>query len=238
MPIKSGYLDWDSEFFNKRIAFVEGFNASDDQVTFEIKKFLNDGSDCVYLFTRKPIETNDIDKTLVDIKRTYILQKPQFKELKSSLSCQMMQHDDEPSGLYSLAIQSGEHSRFKLDPNFSEEDFQRLYHTWIDNSIKEGFSDYVFVVDKNNPKGFITAKIKDNYIVIGLFATDSTYRGQGIGSMLMQQIINIASIKGYKVKVITQAENEGACRFYEHKGFLKSDDQYVYHIWCPHYSQA
>ncbi len=37
----SGYLEWDSKFFNKRIAFIDGFKATDTQISKEVDKFYN-----------------------------------------------------------------------------------------------------------------------------------------------------------------------------------------------------
>lgn len=226
----SGYLNWDSEFFKKEIAFIDGFRANERQIRAQINHFFDTGADCIYLYTWKLIDLNGYDFILADRKRIYLLNKPEFKEMTIPY-VKIPKYKGNPSELYELALQSGEHSRFKIDNHFSDDEFSNLYKRWVDNSVNEGFADYVLVVLDPDPVGFITAKVKTDRICIGLFATDKNYRGRGIGTRLMQEVINEASKKGLKVEVVTQADNEAACHFYESKGFVKSDDQYVYHIW-------
>jgi len=227
----SGYLDWDSEFFNKKIAFIDGFKATDRQISKEIDEFLQRGTVCIYLYTRRPVNLPEYDIVLADKKRIYLLDKPEYKELSHRLYMSQPIYKGEPSNLYNLALQSGEHSRFKIDPHFSEEEFSSLYKKWVDNSVNEGFADFVLVALNPEPQGFITAKINKESVSIGLFATDKEHRGKGIGSRLIQEIINVAAQRSLKVEVVTQADNKTACGFYEKRGFKKSDEQYVYHIW-------
>lgn len=227
----SGYLTWDSEFFGKQIAFIEGFTATDMQIDAEIARYKKLGIDCVYLYTRKPVSLSGYDSVLADKKRIYVLENPMFDKCDNRHIMSKPMYEGHPSELYDLAFQSGEHSRFKVDTHFSDDEFCNLYRKWVDNSLQEGFADYVLVALDPQPVGFITAKLKGDRIVIGLFATDRKYRGRGIGSRLMQEIINEASTKKLKVEVVTQADNKAACDFYEGKGFKKVDEQYVYHIW-------
>jgi len=227
----SGYLDWDSKFFNKQIAFIDGFEATDSQISEEAERFLQGGTDCIYLYTRRPVNLTEYDIVLADRKRIYILDNPEFMELCDRPCMIPLIYKGEPSDLYDLAIQSGEHSRFKIDNHFSDDEFTNLYKKWIDNSINEGFADFVLVVSDPEPQGFITAKIKEDKISIGLFATDRKHRGKGIGSRLIQEIINVAAKRCLMVEVVTQADNKIACDFYESRRFKKSDEQYVYHIW-------
>jgi len=227
----SGYLEWDSKFFKKQIAFIDGFKATDKQISEEIDRFLQCGTDCIYLYTRRAVDLPRYDIVLADKKRIYVLDNPEYKELSYNPYIVQPIYVGKPSDLYDLAIQSGEHSRFKIDPHFSDDEFTNLYKKWIDNSVDEGFADFVLVALDSEPQGFITAKIKGDRISIGLFATNKNHRGKGIGTQLIQKIINVAAKRGLKVEVVTQANNKSACEFYERRGFKKSDEQYVYHVW-------
>ena len=231
----SGILEWDSAFFQKKIAYIEYSNTKKKQdikeIKAEIDRLQQIESECIYLFSCDQLNLDEYNAYLVDIKRTYILNDPVYIETKDSLNIVKPVYKGDFSDLYGLAIQSGEYSRFKIDPNFSEADFIRLYHKWIENSVDAGFADYVIVAIDNAPIGLITAKKKDDRIIIGLLATDSKYRGQGIGTRLIQEIKNEAYKNSLKLEVVTQADNKIACDFYEKMGFRKANDTYIYHIW-------
>lgn len=231
----SGILEWDSVFFQKKIAYIEYSNTTKKQdikeIKAEIDRLQQIDSECIYLFSCDQISLDEYNAYQVDIKRTYVLNDPEYIEINDSLNIAKPVYQGNISDLYNLAIQSGEYSRFKIDPNFSEADFIRLYHKWIENSVENGFADYVIVAIDKAPIGLITAKIKDDRIIIGLLATDAKYRGQGIGTRLIQEIKNEASKNSLKLEVVTQADNKTACDFYEKMGFRKANDTYIYHIW-------
>ncbi len=237
MIYASGYLDWDSKFFDKNIGFIDARHATDAQIKAELENMFN--YDLIYHYCFHPVDLTEYDAVLVDRKRSYILENPQLKGTETV----GFKYDGLPSELYDLALQSGEHSRYRVDSHFSHEDFERLYKTWIDNSLNEGFADYILIsVEPSslpiNKKitGFITAKVRENQdeLSIGLFATDKSYHGKGIGSALIQNIINIAAVKGLKVEVTTQADNKTACDFYTNRGFRLDKEEYVYHIWSKY----
>lgn len=224
----SGLLEWDSKFFGFKVGVIWVEHANDRQVKEELRNLQNIDCKLIYVYSPRLLDLNGFKAILADRKRSYILEHPQFVKTPNLTYASF----EDPSLLYDLAYQSGEHSRFKVDPNFGEEDFKRLYRSWIDNSINAGFADYVLApMDKNKPIGLITAKRKDNELSIGLLATDKNYRKKGIGSSLIQEIVNEAARKGLCVEVTTQADNEKACRFYENRGFRIAKEELVYHVW-------
>lgn len=224
----SKILKWDSEFFGFNVAVIKSNMENENLLADEIKKYLDKDCRLIYIYSSLKLDLSNFNAILTDKKRSYLLQDPQYKETE----IQITQVNENPSKLYSLAFQAGEYSRYKIDPNIREEDFKRLYKLWVDNSISHQFADYVCAAKvNNNYRGFITAKVKDSQLSIGLIATDFKYRGQGIGGALMQEIINIASIQKLQVEVTTQSDNKAACEFYEHKGFKVDHQEYVYHVW-------
>lgn len=229
----STLLKWDSDFFGKQIAQINGCNRDDKIIVDEIYSLFHKGIDCIYLNINRTINLSDFDSILADKKRTYIHEIPNDQNLRvsDSISIQSSKFRGQSSDLYSLAFQSGEYSRFKVDTHFSKEDFENLYMKWVDNSVKDDFADYVITVIDSSPIGFLTAKINIDRIKIGLVATDKYHRGKGVGTLLMKQILNEASKKSLKVEVVTQTDNTTACRFYEKLGFTVYDEKLVYHIW-------
>ena len=64
---------------------------------------------------------------------------------------------------------------------------------------------------------------KEHVAVLGI-SIDKKYRGKGYGSMLMDEVLKEAKekLKGLKVVYLEAfAENEGAIKMYEKKGFIK-----------------
>lgn len=225
---RSGFLEWDSDFFGFPVAFIEVCLGNERQVKAELDNFFSAGCKLVYVFSHKPLELSDYDACLADRKRSYILSKPIFKEIGN----QHINIENHAEMLYELAYQAGIHSRYRTDPHIPEDTFKRLYSIWIDNSINKGFADYVLAcIEQEKAVGLITAKKKNNEISIGLFATDQEFRGKGIGSRLIQEIINIGANENLQVEVTTQADNPKACKFYEDKGFEIKDEEFVYHVW-------
>ena len=67
-------------------------------------------------------------------------------------------------------------------------------------------------------KGIITYNIENNECEI--VSLDSLYENVGIGSELINQVVNEANINGYKrVWLITTNDNTHAIRYYQKRGF-------------------
>lgn len=219
--------DWDSDFFGIKIMAIDS-DGSDPKIIYsEIDKLFKNNVKCIYLFSKSEIDLSQYDAILADRKRSYVL-----KETVDYLTPEPTNYHGSPESLYNLAYQAGSKSRYKIDPHFSEDKFRQLYRKWIDNSINKEFADYVLVKTYDDiPIGFITAKYKARQLSIGLFATDSNYRNQGIGRSLLRQIISTAHRNQCEVEVTTQADNHIACKVYENMGFSIASETFVYHIW-------
>jgi dTDP-4-amino-4,6-dideoxy-D-galactose acyltransferase len=136
--------------------------------------------------------------------------------------------------LESLALQSGEYSRFRLDKRFPPSVFKRLYSRWLHNSLSGAIARRVLVWRTLNGQevGLLTLGEKNGRADIGLLAVDAAVRGQRIG----QQLITAAQIQavawGYtSMQVVTQGSNSSACHFYEKCGFHLDSVEHVYHLW-------
>lgn len=231
------YLQWDSEFFNMKIGRLiinDIGNVNADTINSELFKAEAESYDLIYLeypFINGAASISKIDRQPIDIKITYEIALDNIKgchpdgnikEIRTAIP-----------ELYVLAFASGHESRYKLDKQFKDDDFIRLYTKWIDNSIYASFADVVYgYYDNDSLIGFISLKIKNDIGIIGLFAVDEDYRGQGIGRKLMQSAIDYCAMRGAThVEVATQLNNSGACRFYERIGFKRSKAFAIHHIW-------
>ena len=74
--------------------------------------------------------------------------------------------------LKQLALASGQHSRFRLDPGFRNREFERLYEEWLFSSLRGDNNKRVFVAgDSVAPVGLLTLEPGRDAARIGLFAT-------------------------------------------------------------------
>lgn len=231
------HLSWDSDFFNKKIGVIDCVDS--DCKDFELKKLIAEAKDAdyqlLYVFTSANYPLISIENyplKLVDEKVIYT----RMIDAKSSFSFDDVNEyvsDDVRADLLSLAYQSGEYSRFKIDEGFEKDDFFRLYKRWIENSVSREVADKVFVTKKDNEiTGMVTLSYKEDCAVIGLIAVDNSYRGKAYGTQLLNACFDdILKNKIDRIEVATQKNNINACRFYEKNGFEVKNVTNVYHLW-------
>ena len=152
--------------------------------------------------------------------------------------------------LKSLALQSGEYSRFRRDPRLSPDVFPRLYGQWLRNSLvgKKAREVYVYsdlilnettlgtaphnIAGSVLPLGMLTLGLKAGRADIGLLAVAATARRRGVGSALVQAAQQrAAACNIFEIQVVTQLDNLLACRFYQYCGFVEWYCEHVYHLW-------
>jgi len=225
-------LDWDSNFFGYEVGQVHipKKNLIDSSDFYkEAQKFK-----LVYIFSDQ--EQNIEKLNLVDLKTT--LSQTLAKAIKSNNESANLEnfnkelHDFDQ--LRRLALMSGRYSRFNIDKNFINKEFEKLYTRWIKNAVEDKSSDNVIVyLDENKIIGLTTLGEKNkNLADIGLVAVDSVARGKGVGSALIYKSLKIAKIKGYsEIQVVTQNSNKPALQLYKKCGFSITGLTYVYHYW-------
>jgi len=138
--------------------------------------------------------------------------------------------------LESLAWQSGEYSRFRLDPQLAPSVFRQLYSQWLRNSLAGSIARQVLVWrDATGQElGLLTMGEKNGRAEIGLLAVDAAARGQRVGQQLVAAAVAQAVAWGHtELQVVTQRDNEQACQFYEKCGFHFAQEEHIYHLWLP-----
>lgn len=137
--------------------------------------------------------------------------------------------------LESLALQSGEYSRFRLDPRFGPSVFPRLYGLWLRNSLSRELAREVLVFAPEagpDALGLLTLGVKHERADIGLLAVDEQARGQQIGQQMVHAARQRTAAWGLaELQVVTQLGNEPACRFYRKCGFAEDAVEHIYHLW-------
>ena len=132
-----------------------------------------------------------------------------------------------------LAVQTGEYSRFNVDPNFPKEKFIELYKTWIRNSVRKELADEVLTIQQGeNIVGMVALGNKNNRGDIVLMAVDESCRRRGYGETLVKAAQSWFVGNQYKVgQVVTQEDNIPACKLYKKCGYSIEKIEYYYHFW-------
>lgn len=135
--------------------------------------------------------------------------------------------------LLGLAFQSGLLSRFKSDPGFVHNEFERLYSEWLSQSVCGNGNISTFIFGKRRaPRGFVTVERDGNEFRIGLFAVDKNCRRSGVGRNLEMYVEKWGAEHGCeRLHVATQQENKTACSFYEKCGFQIVSETLIFHLW-------
>ena len=146
---------------------------------------------------------------------TKVGQREILKGLRESIK--VATYKDIP-GLKKIATSLFSESRFYRDPFFSKEEADKLYQTWIENSVKGAAADIVFWIPR---RGFITCKKSGEHSgEIVLLGIKKSFRGKGCGTALVKEsMIWFHAQDIPSITVRTQVKNLGALNFYLKLGF-------------------
>lgn len=234
------YLEWDSNFFGKRIARSQTSQLTIENVGDILLWCERHRIDCLYFLadstdpeTPTVAECNNFH--LVDIRLTLeclLETTPAFNS--GRLEIRPAQTTDIPT-LRTIARTSHKHSRFYYDGNFSATSCDALYETWIEKSCL-GWARRVFVgVDSGLPIAYITCDGGTSRAVagsIGLVGVAKEAQRTGVGTILVNRALHWFGEQGLKkVSVVTQGRNVRAQRLYQRNGFLSRSTQLWYHKW-------
>lgn len=227
-------LEWDSNFFGIKVGklVLNQIESWDDQnlATWDlIYVFVSPENKAVNSFLKAK------NLKIVDEKISFRMDlnqaDSQLAKNKNILSYQPGLKDKD---LIKIGLQSGIYSRFKVDPKFHNQHFEKLYNTWMQKSINREIANEVFVYQdlQNEMKGVITLKENNKCIEIGILAIDEKFRGQRIGKQFIEEAKRYCLLKGiHCLKVVTQKQNREACSFYTNCGFQESNIVNIYHYW-------
>ncbi len=231
-------LEWDSLFFGYNIASIQALNLQSDDLNKIIKELREQNIKLVYCNTNPDDEISNssfkgASGLLVDKKVTFSIKISETDNFTGSTLIRPYKLNYTSEKLKSLALQSGIYSRFKIDPNFHNAEYEKLYIEWIEKSVQGNIADEVLVYSENeDEKGLITLGFKGNSGSIGLLAVDENERGKSIGRKLVWSALACFREKKVNiVEVVTQNDNEGACGFYKSMGFEVKSIVNIYHLW-------
>src|SRR4030042_2643612 len=233
-------LKWDSGFFGFNIAKINDTCLSPGIFGNLYQELKNNKVKLIYWPSDLNCRTqNEISKefngNLVDVKTQFEkdLRKTDRIIFEKQTSIEFYKNKKPADRMLEIAIQCGEFSRFKVDPDFPSGKFEELYKTWLIKSLTGELADEVIITKKNElVTGLITVGSKDGKGNIGLVGVHGDSRGIGQGSILIKAALNyFVENKCYVASVVTQGLNQAACRLYEKFGFRVSEKVNFYHFW-------
>ncbi|TSA46884.1 MAG: GNAT family N-acetyltransferase, partial [Actinomycetales bacterium] len=233
-------LEWDSEFFERRIARIYPTKLTESILDYSLVKALHAHIDCLFFLCdlNDPTSILLVEKAgfhLVDVRVTFsrevpsILSTYQDSKIKSRIG-----NPEDLDELTGISEDFFHLSRYYFDGNFPKNKCKKFYQDWITKSVSGNFDDIVFVAEIGEELvGFITCKrASRNLGRIGLVGVKKEKAGVGIGNVLMDAAFcwfieqNVASIE-----VVTQGRNTAAQRLYQKNGFKLQKSELWYHKW-------
>lgn len=231
-------LPWDSELFGFPIARIEA--RPDSRRLLELARAA--GIRCAYY----ECETGDLEairsaeasgcqlvEVRVTLEATLAEMKPRTKQHGSQVLFEIGRVGSETGAeLRRLATEVSENSRFALDPGFGPSQARKLYERWVDVSL-EGRAELIMGArDGQYLQGFISCRVKDRMPFLELVAVDRRLARSGVGTALVDHVAEaLRDLQHSSARVVTQARNVRALRFYERCGFRVVGTSLMYHRW-------
>ncbi len=240
------FLPWDSEFFDRRIARVNGNRLTTAQSLAAIEWGNANAIDCLYFLADSDHpETNQVAEDhgfrFRDIRVAFdrILGEAKNASFPESIAIRPFRLED-VERLREISRAAYENTRFFNDTHFPHDRCVDMYDTWIRKSCLENYADQVIVAELNQQLvGYVTCKLMSEKREgsIGLIGIAEEARNQGLGQHLIEAALNwFVQQNMEKVSVITQGRNIGAQRLYQKCGFATRSVQLWYHRWSTDYA--
>ncbi len=230
-------LDWDSRFFERRIARVNGHRLDEARLSEILAWCKTNRIDCLYfLADSDDAQTSALAEQngflLTDVRLTFERTLAESASLISLGDRVRLARQADLGALKAIARTGHRDSRFYFDLHFERAKCDLLYETWIENSLS-GFAEAVLVAEVNaEPVGYITCSLRGVESQIGLAGVADTYRGMGLGKQLVEAFLTWSAEQGARrATVVTQGRNVSAQRLYQRAGFLTASVQLWYHRW-------
>jgi len=231
-------LEWDSNFFGKRVARVNGNTLTPARIK-EIDHWSHQNQiDCLYFLASPDDDTTVVCAEqngyhLVDLRVSLSanLRSISFSEEQSS-SIRFAGEKDIPA-LQAIAGLNHTNSRFFTDTHFDRDKCRKMYEIWIEKCVIAPPS-RVFVWDDNGKAvAYVTANLElDNTGDIALVGLAPEWQGQGIGKQLIDAALAYFSFnQALTVSTATQGRNIHAIKLYQKCGFSIQSIEIWYHKW-------
>lgn len=231
------YLDWDTNFFDKKsakIIFKEPITYND--IIDIIKKVEEENYIFITIENRNNIEKNNI--LLSKLETIFLadiniqLHKKNITKKEKCKYIHINNNYEVNEEIIEISKKAFTYSRFTIDDNLAN---GNLVHVlWVMNSFNKKEKYFITYVEKDKVQGFILFSIdkENNSIFLELIAVDPNRKSSGIGSKMLDQLDNFAIENNIEnINVGTQINNITAQNFYIKNGFKHKENNSIYHWW-------
>ena len=234
------YLEWDSNFFERRVARLNRRRLDNRIVTETLAWCKSNRIDCLYFLADSdhpespPLATaNNFE--LTDIRLTLERKLEDEKEANASPQGIRFAREEDLPALRAIARTGHRDTRFYFDANFEPAKCDLLYETWIENSLR-GFAQAVLVGEVDGKAAaYLTCHLKGQESQIGLVGVAEAHRGKGMGGKLLERFRLWSLEQGSsRATVVTQGRNLQAQRLYQRNRYVTRSLQLWYHRWFTH----
>jgi len=237
-------LEWDSSHFGFPVARITRPDLPLDQLPAALQSARDDGIELLYwsaIPSRVVPEEllRRFSGLLTDRKVTFRADLERFEpsaphDHVSDFRIEEYPCCDATPELLELAVGAGEWSRYRRDPNLPAGKFRSLYEIWMRRSTLRELANTVLVARNGAGPciGVVTIGGDGKLADIGLLAVDPRARGRGVASALMGAARDWMLAAGVpSAQVVTQLENQPACKLYLRSGYRQADLRHVHHFW-------
>ena len=215
-------MAWDTEWWSVRTAKATSLEGLGEWAVANTVGLM-----CLLVDADNPAEIQDAEERgfrFMDVRVT--LEMP----TKPRLSWARLARAEDTSRLTAIARDAFHLTRFYADPTLDDSRCDDLYAEWT-RSLCAGAADIVLVVERDGvPVGYITVSRDADHAEIGLVAVAADYRGQHLGTVLVNGAIDWAyTHEATTMTVVTQGRNVGALRTFEGCGFRISNTSLWFH---------
>lgn len=231
-------LDWDSQFFGKKIGRVTGSKLDSPKAATINAWSEKNQVDCLYFLAAsddlRTSQTAENDQYhLVDIRVTLENKLQELVSTRSDPAQIRLANGNDIESLRIISRNNHRDSRFYYDGHFDREKCDELYAVWIEKSVRGG-TDQVLVWEENRqPVAYVTGKITPaGSGSIELVGVHPAWQGKGIGYQLTMHLLAwFQQQHSTHLTVVTQGRNIGAQVLYQRCGFVTRSTELWYHKW-------
>lgn len=238
------FLEWDTEFFGRRIARVNGHRLDPSRAAAIQVWCEANAIDCLYFLAEgddpQTIHLAEAEGfRLMEVRLIYDRSLKDWDPLTrpkapAGISTRPARPEDVPA-LLPIARTSYVDSRFYFDSNFPEEQWQNYYATWVTKSCSGG-APVALVAEKDGEiVGYITGQIDKENPQTGIYELTGVAheaRQAGVGHELFRAGLDEFVRLGVTyVWLATQGRNIPTQRMVQRNGFATRACQLYFHKW-------